>query len=85
MSNFGGSHLMDELLGGFVLNAIYQFQTGEFHAKCGSLPINLSIIFPAYTVDGLGRPQLRGATEELPMRVRFEPTAFPSGPYIYVT
>ena len=28
MFNFGGSHLMDELLGGFVLNAIYQFQTG---------------------------------------------------------
>jgi hypothetical protein len=30
----------------------------EFHAKCGSLPINLSIIFPAYTVDGVGRRQL---------------------------
>jgi hypothetical protein len=30
----------------------------EFHAKCGSLPINLSIIFPAYTVDGFGRRQL---------------------------
>jgi hypothetical protein len=28
MFNFSGSHLMDELLGGFVLNAIYQFQTG---------------------------------------------------------
>ena len=30
----------------------------EFHAKCGSLPINLSIIFPACTVDGFGRRQL---------------------------
>jgi hypothetical protein len=30
----------------------------EFHAKCGSLPINLSIIFPACTVDGVGRRQL---------------------------
>jgi hypothetical protein len=32
---FGGSRLMDELLGGFVVNAIYQFQTGapiEFSA-----------------------------------------------------
>jgi hypothetical protein len=27
----------------------------EFHAKCGSLPINLSFIFPACTVDGVGR------------------------------
>jgi hypothetical protein len=31
---------------------------GEFHARCGSLPINLSIIFPACTVDGAGRRQL---------------------------
>jgi hypothetical protein len=30
----------------------------EFHAKCGSLPINLSIIFPACTVDGVGSRQL---------------------------
>jgi hypothetical protein len=30
----------------------------EFHARCGSLPINLSIIFPACTVDGDGRRQL---------------------------
>jgi hypothetical protein len=30
----------------------------EFHAKCGSLPINLSIIFPACTVDDFGRRQL---------------------------
>jgi hypothetical protein len=30
----------------------------EFHAECGSLPINLSIIFPACTVDGFGRRQL---------------------------
>jgi len=30
----------------------------EFHAKCGSLPINLSIIFPACTVDEVGRRQL---------------------------
>jgi hypothetical protein len=30
----------------------------EFHAKCGSLPINLSIIFPACTVDRVGRRQL---------------------------
>jgi hypothetical protein len=30
----------------------------EFHAKCGNLPINLSIIFPACTVDGVGRRQL---------------------------
>jgi len=30
----------------------------EFHAKCGSLPINLSIIFPACTVDGAGCRQL---------------------------
>jgi hypothetical protein len=30
----------------------------EFHARCGSLPINLSIIFPACTVDGAGRRQL---------------------------
>jgi hypothetical protein len=30
----------------------------EFHAKCGSLPINLSIIFPACTIDGVGRRQL---------------------------
>ena len=30
----------------------------EFLAKCGSLPINLSIIFPAYTVDGVGHRQL---------------------------
>jgi hypothetical protein len=27
----------------------------EFHAKCGGLPINLSIIFPACTVDGVGQ------------------------------
>ena len=26
--NFGGSHLLDEILGGFVINSIYQFQTG---------------------------------------------------------
>jgi hypothetical protein len=35
MLNFGGSRLADELLGGFVLNGIYQFQTGapiEFSA-----------------------------------------------------
>ena len=31
---------------------------GEFHARCGSLPINLSIIFPACTVDGTGHRQL---------------------------
>jgi hypothetical protein len=30
----------------------------EFHARCGRLPINLSIIFPACTVDGIGRRQL---------------------------
>ena len=30
----------------------------EFHAKCGNLPINLSIIFPACTVDGVGPRQL---------------------------
>jgi hypothetical protein len=30
----------------------------EFHAKCGSLPINLSIIFPACTIDGFGHRQL---------------------------
>jgi hypothetical protein len=30
----------------------------EFHAKCGSLPINLSIIFPACTVDKVGCRQL---------------------------
>ena len=30
----------------------------EFHARCGSLPINLSITFPACTVDGVGRRQL---------------------------
>ena len=30
----------------------------EFHAKCGNLPINLSIIFPACTVDGVGRRRL---------------------------
>jgi hypothetical protein len=30
----------------------------EFHAKCASLPINLSIIFPACTVDEVGRRQL---------------------------
>jgi hypothetical protein len=30
----------------------------EFHAKCGSLPINLSIIFPACTLDGVERRQL---------------------------
>ena len=30
----------------------------EFHAKCGSLPINLSIIFPACTIDEVGRRQL---------------------------
>jgi hypothetical protein len=30
----------------------------EFHAKCDSLPINLSIIFPACTVDRVGRRQL---------------------------
>jgi len=26
---FGGSRLMDELLGGFVINSVYQFQTGQ--------------------------------------------------------
>jgi len=31
---------------------------GEFHARCGGLPINLSIIFPACTVDETGRRQL---------------------------
>jgi hypothetical protein len=30
----------------------------EFHSKCSSLPINLSIIFPACTVDGFGHRQL---------------------------
>jgi hypothetical protein len=30
----------------------------EFHARCGSLPINLSIIIPACTVAEVGRPQL---------------------------
>src|SRR5690348_15950277 len=30
----------------------------EFHAKCGRLPINLSMIFPACPVDGVGRRQL---------------------------
>ena len=29
----------------------------QFHAKCGCLPINLSIIFPACTVDGFRRRQ----------------------------
>jgi hypothetical protein len=28
MFDFGGSHLADELLGGFVINGVYQFQTG---------------------------------------------------------
>jgi hypothetical protein len=28
MFNFGGSRLMDEFLGGYVINAIYQFQSG---------------------------------------------------------
>lgn len=28
MFNFGGSRLMDEIFGGYVLNGIYQFQTG---------------------------------------------------------
>ena len=35
MFNFGGNRLMDEILGGFVVNGIYQFQTGapiEFSA-----------------------------------------------------
>jgi hypothetical protein len=30
----------------------------EFHTKCGSLPINLSIIFPACAIDEVGRRQL---------------------------
>jgi hypothetical protein len=30
----------------------------EFYAKCGCLPINLSIIFPACTIDEVGRRQL---------------------------
>lgn len=35
MFSFGGSRLMDEILGGFVINGVYQFQTGapiEFSA-----------------------------------------------------
>ena len=39
MFAFGGSRLWDEVLGGFVLNSIYQFQSGQpvgFHAGPGA-------------------------------------------------
>jgi hypothetical protein len=41
MFNFGGNHLMDEIFGGFVVNGIYQFQTGppiEFSADIPLMP-----------------------------------------------
>ena len=37
--NFGGSHLADEIFGGFVVNAIYQFQTGAPIVFTADIPL----------------------------------------------
>lgn len=37
--SFGGSHLVDEILGGFVVNAIYQFQTGAPIVFTADIPL----------------------------------------------
>jgi hypothetical protein len=37
--NFGGSRLMDEILGGFVVNGIYQFQTGAPVVFTADIPL----------------------------------------------
>ena len=43
MFNFGGSRLMDELLGGYVLNGIYQFQSGAPVFFSGDTPLDPSV------------------------------------------
>ena len=42
--SFGGSHLLDEIFGGFVVNAIYQFQTGPPIEFSADIPLQ-----PGYT------------------------------------
>ena len=36
---FGGNHLVDEMIGGFVVNAIYQFQTGAPVVFTADIPL----------------------------------------------
>jgi len=43
MFSFGGSRLMDELLGGYVLNGIYQFQSGAPLFFTDDIPLDPSI------------------------------------------
>ena len=39
MFSFGGSRLMNEILGGFVINGVYQFQTGAPLVFSGDIPL----------------------------------------------
>ena len=64
--NFGGSRLLDQLLGGFVINSIYQFQTGapiEFSADIplqpGETVRNISVQPRNTSAAGSGTPALK--------------------------
>jgi hypothetical protein len=68
MFSFGGSKLWDEVLGGFVINSIYQFQTGAPVYFSADIPLqpgetihNISINPRNTSVPGAGSPSLNTA------------------------
>jgi hypothetical protein len=68
MFGFGGNRLMDELLGGFVVNGIYQFQTGPPIEFSADIPLAPGATLQSITnqarntsVAGSGNPALNTA------------------------
>ncbi len=79
MFAFGGSHLWNEIFGGFVLNSIYQFQTGPPIEFSEDIPLK-----PGYTFQDI-RSDPRGTTVGTPalntsIFVTGNATACPSSP-----
>jgi hypothetical protein len=65
MFSFGGSHLWDEVLGGFVINGIYQFQTGQPLVFTADLPLQPGVTLRQisnqprhYTTSAINSPAL---------------------------